>query len=58
MVTKRVFDGLQFVDVEETPAHSYHDCPFKDSTGELCNDCRVDLQSDNADRAYDAWRDK
>lgn len=58
MATKRVFDGLKFVDVEETTEHSYHDCPFKDSTGELCNECRTDLYSDQADRAYDDWREK
>lgn len=56
---KRVFDGFKFVDLPEGDgAHSYHDCPFLDSTGELCDDCRVDLASDVADRNYDAWRDK
>lgn len=54
----KVFDGLRFVDLAEEEGHSYHDCPFLDSTGELCDDCRVDLASDVADRNYDRWREE
>lgn len=55
--SRRVFDGLTFVNVEEKEEHSYHDCPFLDSTGELCDDCRIDMFAEAADRSYDEWRE-